>query len=89
MYVEENVEVKRNAVIEFVEKLIVTHYITNLNDSFRNNLATRNPKSLNEIETLIKNDPQYLKINQMPKPINNNFNTNNHFNRNKPQAYQP
>ena len=26
MYVEENVEVKRNVVIEFVEKLIITHY---------------------------------------------------------------
>ena len=88
IYVEENNEVKRNAVIEFVEKLIITHYITNLNDPFRNNLATRNPRSLNEIETLIKNDLQYLKVNQTPRPINNNFNTNNRFNRNKPQAYQ-
>ena len=25
----------------------------------------------------------------MPRPINNNFNAKNHFNRNKPQVYKP
>ena len=64
---EEVNEVKRNAVINFSEKLVIAHYISNINDPFRNNLATRNPKTINEVELLIKNDLQYLKINQMQK----------------------
>ena len=73
-----------------MEKLIITHYITNLNDPFHNNLATRNPKTLNDIETLIKNDLQYLRDNQLQRPVNNNFNTNNYFNRsNKAQVHEP
>ena len=89
MFIEEGHEVKRDAVVKFVEKVIITHYITNLNDPFRNNLATRNPQTLDAIETLIKNDLQYLKVNQMQKPMGNNYNANNHFNRNKPQVFQP
>jgi len=92
MFIEEEDDVKKNAVIKFVEKLIITHYITNLNDPFRNNLATRNPQTLNAIETLIKNDLQYLKTNQPQRPMGNtynNYNSNNHFNKNKPQAFQP
>ena len=59
MRVEEINESKRNAIIDFSEKLIISHYISNINDPFRNNLATRNPKTLNEVETLIRN-LQYL-----------------------------
>ena len=85
LLVEEEGEIKRTAVLNFVERLVILHYITNINDPFRNNLATRNPKTLNEIETLLQNDLQYLKTNQMQKPIiNNNFS-----NRNKVQSYQP
>ena len=84
LIVEEEEEVKRTAVLNFVEKLVILHYITNINDPFRNNLATRNSKTLNETEILLKNDLQYLKANQMQKPIiNNNFS-----NRNKVQSYQ-
>ena len=56
LIVEEEEEVKRTAVLNFVEKLVILHYITNVNDPFRNNLATRNSKTLNEIETLLQND---------------------------------
>ena len=56
-----------------LEKLIITHFITNLNDPYRNNLATRNPQSLNELEKLVKNDLQYLKPEQFNKlPLNEN-----------------
>ena len=87
IFIEEEVEDKRNAVMNFVEKLIITHFITNLNDPFRNNLATRNPQTLNDVEKLIRNDLQYLRINQTQRPMNNNY--NNHFGRNKPPVYQP
>ena len=42
---EESNELKRNAVIDFSEKLVIARYISNINDPFRNNLATRNPKT--------------------------------------------
>ena len=87
--IEEETEEKRNAIMNFVEKLIITHFIINLNDPFRNNLVTRNPKTLNEVERLIRNDLQYLKVNQVQRPTNSNYNNNNHFNKNKPSNYQP
>ena len=72
LFVENNNMEGRKAIVEFVEKLIITHFITNLNDPFRNNLATRNPKSLDEVEMLVKNDLQYLRAEQNIKPILNN-----------------
>ena len=63
----------RLAISDFTEKLIITHFITNVNDPFRNNLETRNPKSLNELETLVRNDLQYLRPEQFNKqPMNGN-----------------
>jgi len=68
MRVEEIYESQRNA------KLIIAHYVSNINDPFRNNLVTRNSKTLNEVEILIKNNLQHLKINQVQKPnISANF----------------
>ena len=72
LLVENNNMEGRKAIVEFVEKLIITHFITNLNDPFRNNLATRNPKSLDEVELLVKNDLQYLRAEQNNKPLLNN-----------------
>lgn len=50
------------------EKLVVLHTIISLRDPLRNNLATRNPQTLNELDSLLRNDFQYLKI--------SNFNQN-------------
>ena len=62
--------------MEFTEKLIIAHFITNLIDPYRNNLATRNPKSLDEVERLVKNDLQYLKPDiHIKAPVNDN----NHY----------
>lgn len=71
--VEENDNNKRLAISQFAEKLIITHFITTISDPHRNNIATRNPKSLNEVEALLNNDFQYLKYAQTPvhKPIQN------------------
>ena len=76
LFVENNNADNRKAIADFVERLIITHLITNLNDPFRNNLATRNPKSLNEVETLMRNDLQYLRTEQINKPA---LNTNNQY----------
>jgi len=93
----ENQDVEcRKAISDFVEKLIITHFITNVVDPFRNNLATRNPKSINELETLVRNDLQYLRSEQINKqPIIGNTQSafkpehrkpvyKNNFGRNKP-----
>ena len=72
MFVENNNIEGKKGIVEFVEKLIITHFITNLNDSLRNNLATRNPKPLGEVEMLVKNDLQYLRAEQNNKPLSNN-----------------
>ena len=90
MFIEEEDDIKKDAIIKFVEKLIITHYIMNLNDPFRNNLATRNLQTLNAIETLIKNDLQYLKTNQTQRPTGNtynNYNANNHLIKINPKRY--
>ena len=68
LYVENEEADCRKAISDFVEKLVITHFITNLNDPFRNNLATRNPRSLNELEKLVRNDLQYLKTEHSGKP---------------------
>ena len=76
LFTENDDQEKRKAITDFVEKLIIAHFITNLNDPFRNNLATRNPKTLNEVEALVKNDLQYLRAEQTNKPalnINNQY----------------
>lgn len=46
------------------EKLVVLHTIVSLKDPLRNNLATRNPQTLVELDSLLRNDFQYLKIQQ-------------------------
>ena len=74
LFIENDNLENRKAITEFVEKLVITHFITNLNNPSRNNLATRNPKSVIELETLVKNDLQYLRSDQSNKPI---LNTNN------------
>ena len=77
LYVENDNSENRRAITDFVEKLIITHFITNLIDPFRNNLATRNPRSLEEIERLVKYDLQYLKPDLYTKNSANE--QNNHY----------
>lgn len=66
---EQNDVDAKTIVINYIESLLVNNFITVVNDPYRNNLATRNPKTLDDIEQLLQNDFQYLKINN-----NNNFN---------------
>lgn len=56
----------KNISIRFAEKLIVAHFISMINDPYRNNLATRNPNNLTDVETLLQNDFQYLRHSQIP-----------------------
>ena len=56
LYIEYGNQEYRKPIIEFTEKLIIIRFITNLIDPYRNNLTTRNPKSLDEVERLVKND---------------------------------
>lgn len=37
------------------------NFITIINDPYQNNLATRNPQTINDIKVLLQNDFQYLK----------------------------
>lgn len=67
--IEEKDSVKKSAIIDFTEKLIVNNFISSISDPYRNNLATRNPQNINDIEILLQNDFQYLKPNI-------NFNSN-------------
>lgn len=60
--IEENDNSKKIAIINYAEKLIVSNFISSIQDPFKNNLATRNPANISEIETLLQNDFQYLKI---------------------------
>lgn len=60
----------RITIINYAEKLIVNNFISTVTDPYRNNLATRNPTSISEIETLLNNDFQYL------RSQNTNFNQN-------------
>ena len=64
--IEEDYNNRKTAISEFAEKLVVTHFITNISDPYRNNIATRNPQNLNEIEKLLNNDFQYLKYTPAP-----------------------
>lgn len=64
---QENADVKIT-IINYAESLIVNNFISTISDPYRNNLATRNPKSIEDIEQLLQNDFQYL------KQTNSNFN---------------
>lgn len=64
--------------MRFTEKCIINNYIETISDPYRNNLATRNPQTVTEVERLLENDFQYLKSNtnsniRSVKPINNSF----------------
>lgn len=50
-------------LIQFQERFVTTKFISNCQDPYRNNLATRNPQNLNEIQQLLANDFQYLRLN--------------------------
>ena len=74
-YVENDNAESRKAITDFVEKLVITHFITNLSDPFRNYLVTRNPRSLIEVKNLVRNDLQYLKAEiQFRNPANEQIN---------------
>lgn len=75
----------KDGIIVFIESIAVHSFISNCKDPYRNNLATRNPATLEAIETLLTNDFQYLHENQhqhqnfnkpkiMFKPTPYNFN---------------
>lgn len=65
----------RIVITQFVEKLIVNNFISTVSDPYRNNLATRNPETINDIEILLENDFQYLKgSNQTFKQVQPNLN---------------
>lgn len=58
---EENDPGTKIVMIRFSERLIVNNFISTISDPHRNNLATRDPQTINEIEKLLQNDFQYLK----------------------------
>lgn len=88
--VEEDNAIKRTTIINFTEKLIVNNFISTVGDPYRNNLATRNPENINEIETLLQNDFQYLKSNQsLSKPVFNNQNLSSTTQRQFPKSNFP
>lgn len=75
--IEENDPGTKLVIIKFAEKLIINNFISTVNDPYRNNLATRNPQTITDVETLLQNDFQYLKpndnLNQKPtRQITNN-----------------
>lgn len=49
-------------IIKFQEIIITNNFVSSLKDPLRNNLATRGPKTLLEMEQLLVNDFQYLNI---------------------------
>lgn len=55
-------------VINFQELVITNNFVCSLRDPWRNNLATRNPKTLLEIEQLLINDFQYLNTQNLETP---------------------
>lgn len=57
----EGSESNKSYLIQFQEIVICNNFISSLKDPLRNNLATRNPKTLTQIERLIVNDFQYIK----------------------------
>lgn len=66
--IEESDPGTKIVTIRFIEKLIVNNFISVIADPYRNNLATRNPQTLTDIEVLLQNDFQYLRQNNIPKP---------------------
>lgn len=50
----------KEGIIVFIQSMAVHSFISNCKDPYRNNLATRNPSTLEEIESLLTNDFQYL-----------------------------
>lgn len=69
--IEENDPGTKRVKIEFAESLLVNNFISTVSDPYRNNLATRNPQTLSDMETLLQNDFQYLRTNPnfIPKPM--------------------
>lgn len=69
--IEEDDVNKISTILSFAGKLVVNNFISVIDEPYRNNLATRNPKTINEIQLILQNDFHHLNqnMNQIPQPI--------------------
>lgn len=93
--VESRTESKED-IIKFQELIITNNFISSLKDPLRNNLATRGPKTLLQVEQLLINDFQYLNTQNLDVPKTHKqlnrylpANSYNKFPTSSPPYYKP